>query len=119
MPVEHQQAKHETVMDVTGEQIARVYAQAFMRAAAKSPDATGLVEQIASLVDVLDRVPQLDKILRSALIAHDEKEQLVDRIFAKRASPLVLNFLKVLSARGRLELLRAIARLVEKLDRQR
>ena len=46
-------------MDVTEERIAHVYAQAFMGVAAKSPDATALVEEFDSLVDdVLDPLSQ-------------------------------------------------------------
>ena len=119
MPTQSEKPKHDTLMDVTAEQIARVYAQAFMGATASSPDAVGLVEQVASLVDVLDDSPRLEDMFRSALIAQEEKEHLLDRVFANRASPVVLNFLKVLARHGRLDLLRPIARLVEKLDRQR
>ena len=59
MPPNSEKRKHDTVMDVTEEQVARVYAQAFMGVAAKSPNATALVEELESLVDdVLDRFPQ-------------------------------------------------------------
>ena len=44
---------------------------------------------------------------------------MLDRVFGSRVSPVVLNFLKVLARHGRLDLLRPIARLVEKLDRER
>ena len=57
-------------MDVTEEQIARVYAMAFMGVAAKSPNAAALVEEVDSLVtDVLDRFPRLEETLRSALVS--------------------------------------------------
>jgi F-type H+-transporting ATPase subunit delta len=118
--VDREKPKHETVMDVTEEQIARVYAQAFMGVAAKSPNPTALVEEVASIVDdVLESFPQLERALRSELIAPEEKERLLDRLFRGRASTEVLNFLKVLSAHGRLGLLRSIARILKKLDAQR
>lgn len=118
--LDREKPRHETVMDVTEEQIARVYAQAFMGAAAKSPDATALVDEVVSLVgDVLDRFQQLDDVLRSELVSADEKQQLLDRLLSGRASELVLNFLKVLSAHGRLGLLRSIARILKKLDAAR
>src|SRR3989304_5307553 len=110
MATEREKIKHDTVMDVTEEQIARVYAQAFMGVAAKSPNATALVDEIASLVDdVLDSFPRLEHMLRSELVSPEEKEQLLDRVFRGRASDPVLNFLKVLSKHGRLGLLRPIA----------
>ena len=42
---------------------------------------------------------------------------MLDRVFGRPASPVVLNFLKVLSRHGRLGLLRPIARLVEEARR--
>ena len=112
--------KHDTVMDVTEEQIARVYAQAFTDVAAKSPDPTAVVDEVASLVeDVLGNHPKLEQMLRSELVAPEQKEQLIDRVFRGRASVQVLNFLKVLSAHGRLGVLRSIARLLKKLDAKR
>ena len=118
--LDREKPKHETVMDVTEEQIARVYAQAFMGVAAKSPNATALVDEVASIADdVLESFPQLDQILRSELIAPEVKERLIDRVFRGRASTEVLNFLKVLSAHRRLGLLRSIARILKKLDAAR
>ncbi len=115
-----QKPKHETVMDVTEEQVARVYARAFMGVAAKSADPTALVDEVASIVeDVLQRAPRLEATLRSELVAPEEKARLLDRIFAGRASTEVLNFLKVLAAHGRLGLLRSVARILKKLDAKR
>ena len=117
---EREKPRHETVMDVTEEQVAHVYAQAFMGVAAKSPDTTALVDEVASLVgDVVERFPQLEQTLRSELVSPDDKANLMDRVFGGRASAPVLNFLKVLSAHGRLSLLRPIARILKKLDAQR
>jgi F-type H+-transporting ATPase subunit delta len=108
--------KHETVMDVTEEQIARVYAQAFLAIASKTPDTAGLVEEVNSLVtDVLDRFPNLAQTLHSALIPHDEKMRMLDRVFGGRISTEVMNFLKVLSKHGRLALIRSAARQTKKL----
>lgn len=116
MPPNDQKPRHETVMDVVGEEIARVYAQAFMAVAAKTPDVAGLIAQLESfVVDVLDRFPEFDRILVSALIPHEEKERIIDRVTQGRAAVQVVNFLKVLSARGRLDCLRAVVRALHKL----
>jgi F-type H+-transporting ATPase subunit delta len=118
--LERQTPKHETVMDVTEEQIARVYAQAFLGAATKSNDPSALVDEVGSIVDdVLQSFPKLEESLRSELVKPAEKEQLLDRIFRGRASTPVLNFLKVVSAHGRLGQLRPIARILKKLDADR
>jgi F-type H+-transporting ATPase subunit delta len=111
--------KHDTVMDVTEERIARVYAQAFLAVASKSAQATELVDEVESLVvDVLEKFPRLNEVLRSEFIAGEVKQDLVDRLFGGRASVEVVNFLKVLAAHGRLGLLRSIARTLKKLYAQ-
>jgi len=120
MAIDRESLTHETVMDVTAEQISRVYAKAFMEVAAKSPHAATLVEEVTSLAtDVLDQFPQFDQTLRSARVSHDQKAQLLDRVLGNRASAEVLNFLKVLSKHGRLDLLRPVARQLKKLHAQR
>jgi len=112
--------KHETVMDVTVEQLARVYANAFLGAVSKLPNVDDLVEELNSLVsDVLDRYPQLEQMLKSSLVSPEKKEQLLDRAFKNSASPQLLNYLKVVARHSRLELLRAIARQVTKLHQER
>ena len=120
MKLDRQKPKHETVMDVTAERISRVYAMAFMDVAQKTGNPAAVVEEVESLVtDVLDRFPRLEDTLRSALVKPEEKEQMLDRLFAKRASREVVNFLKVLSRHSRLELLRPIARTLKKLQAER
>src|SRR3954463_2404166 len=108
--------KHENVMDVTVEQLARVYAKAFMGVAAKTSKMEALVEELKSIVaDVLDRFPKLEEVLKSSLVSPEQKEALLDRVFSKAASIQVTNFLKVVARHGRLDLLRAISRQAEKL----
>jgi F-type H+-transporting ATPase subunit delta len=107
--------KHDTVMDVTEEQVARVYAKAFLGATA-GKDVDGVVDELSSVVnDVLDQFPKLEQTLESSLVSQEQKEQLLGRIFGGKATADVLNFLKVLSRHGRLGLLRQVARLVRKL----
>lgn len=119
-PIDHPSAKHETVMDVTEERIARVYAQAFLGAIEKSADADGMVEELWSIAsDVLGRFPKLEQTLRSSLVSQEQKEQLLGRIFGGKASKEVLNFLKVLSRHGRLGIVRHAARLATKLHAER
>ena len=111
--------KHDTVMDVTEERIARVYAQAFLGVAVKAANSGELVEEVGSLVsDVLDRFPRLEETLRTELISHEHKQGIFDRVFGKRASKEVLCFLKVLAIHNRLGLLRPIARILNKLYAQ-
>ncbi len=108
--------KRDAVMDVTEEQIARVYAKAFFAAANNASDTSGLVDEVESLAnDVLAKFPALSQLFSSSLVTDEQKEQMIDRVFSSRASTPVLNFLKVLARHGRLQLVRPVARLVRKL----
>jgi F-type H+-transporting ATPase subunit delta len=102
-------ADHETVLDTSAMQVAGVYAKAFLGATEAARQTEALVPELDSLVvDVLDRLPSLDTVLSSSMVAHDDKVRLIDRALGGRASPLLINFLKVLSAHGRLGILRQI-----------
>jgi F-type H+-transporting ATPase subunit delta len=117
---DQERPKHETVMDITADQIARVYAQAFMGAAVNSPKTGELVDELESLVnDVLVKFPRLEERLRSEFVSDHEKRGILDRVLGGRTSAEVLNFLKVLSIRGRLGLLRPISRTLKKIYEQR
>lgn len=99
--------------DSATEQIASVYANAFLGAAEASGKTGVLVSELQSLVsDVMDRYPEFERLLASAIIRHDEKLDIVQRVFGGRASRDLVAFLKVVAAHGRLEYLRAILRMV-------
>jgi len=97
--------------DVSVEHIGGVYAKALLGAAESAGRLDETLEELDSLVrDVLDRLPQLEQILASGLVGVEEKAALLDRSLAGQASPLFLNFLKVLGRHGRLDLLRVVYR---------
>lgn len=102
---------HDTVLDVTGEQLAKVYAQAFLAAAGKSDTSSSAVEELNAVVDeVIQAHPQFREMLQSAFISHEERVAVLDRVLGGRVEPVVLNTLKVMSAHNRLGLLRSVAR---------
>ena len=97
--------------DVGVEHVGKVYAEAFLGAAQQSGQIESLVEQFDSLiVDVLDRFPELEEVLASGIIAHEDKLEIIDRVFSGQASEVMVNFLKVVSRHERLDCLRAIHR---------
>lgn len=103
--------KRDTVLDVTAQQVARVYAQALLGAAVNAGQLEDVVETLDSLVDdVLERHPELERVFTSALISSEEKEGMLERVFGARGSRIVLSFLKVLAHHGRLNLLRDVRR---------
>ena len=97
--------------DVGLEHIADVYGEGLLGAAESAGRTEELLQEFEVLVtDVLQRYPELEEILASVLISHDEKAGILDRVFGGRFSPLLLSFLKVVSRHGRLDCLRAIHR---------
>jgi F-type H+-transporting ATPase subunit delta len=62
------------------------------------------------VADVLGSYPQLETVLASAMVSHEEKAGILDRVLGGQASPLVIHFLKVVSRHGRMGFLRAIHR---------
>ena len=118
-------ATTKSAINVGQEQVALVYAKAFLGSAEKSGRTADAVAELTSLVeDVLAAQPEFAEVLGSKRIAHDEKSAMIDRVFGGQASPMLLSFLKVLSSHGRLDALAAIGREVqerydEKLGRKR
>lgn len=101
----------ETVFDVDVEKLARVYAQAVLDAAGDHQAQSLMMEELKSLVtEVLDKFPEFEQVLGSALVSEDEKLATLDRVFGKRLSTTTLSFLKVLTEHQRLGLLRQVVR---------
>jgi F-type H+-transporting ATPase subunit delta len=95
--------------DVGSQNVAAVYAKAYLGATEAAGSTDVALAELDSLVsDVLDKLPRLDAILSSALVSADEKSALVDKAIGTQASLLLRNFLKVLARHGRLDLLRGI-----------
>ena len=108
-----------TVADPSTQQLAAIYAQALLNAAQDAAQTGALVEELDSLVtDVLDVYPQLEATLNSGVVSDDKKEPILDRVFGTQASTLLLNFLKVLSHRGRFDLIRPVCSAVHELYSQ-
>lgn len=104
-----------STIDVGQEQLARMYAKAFL-GATESLDQQALVAELESLVaDVLDKFPEFDRCLTSDGLSHDERSQLIDGVLGGRASEPVINLLKVLSERHRYAALRAVVRAIRKM----
>ena len=59
---------------------------------------------------MLERFPRLAALLASGFVSAEDKVKIVDRTFAGRVSPVVLNLLRVLATHERLEVLRDVVR---------
>ncbi|MCC7085831.1 MAG: ATP synthase F1 subunit delta [Pirellulales bacterium] len=90
---------------------ASVYAQALVAAAeeAEPKQTDAVLQEFDSLVDdVLNRLPKLEGVLSSGFVDEHIKETMLEKAFANRASPMFVNFLKVVARHGRLDMLRLI-----------
>jgi F-type H+-transporting ATPase subunit delta len=95
--------KHETVLDTGAEQLGKTYARALLGAARNAGVVDQVIEQLGVLVDeYLGGSPQLRAAFASPRIDEEEKVQVIDRIFGDEFEPILVKFLKVMAARGRL-----------------
>jgi F-type H+-transporting ATPase subunit delta len=101
---------HPTVLDVGTQRVAKVYAEAILRAAPTRQESDELLEELDALVnDVLPADPRLEAFLGSGVISRHAKAAAIRSVFSSRASPLFVHALLVLNDHGRLDLLRPIA----------
>jgi F-type H+-transporting ATPase subunit delta len=108
---EQLQTRIPTVLeDPSAQAVARVYADAFLKAA-RGAGVEGALEEFGSFIaEVLDKNPQFQQLLLSGIVNRDEKVGIIERVVAPRGTPLFTNFLKVLAKHDRLDLLPAILR---------
>jgi F-type H+-transporting ATPase subunit delta len=107
-----------TVIDAGMQRVGAVYAKALLGASEKAGQTDAVLEELGSLVAVLDELPDFDEVLRTPRIAYEDKVRLLDRVLGSKVSPLTLNFIKVVSQHERLDSLRAIERAARKLFNQ-
>jgi F-type H+-transporting ATPase subunit delta len=100
---------HPTVLDVGTQRVAKVYAEAILRAALARGQADELQEELDSFVkNVLDADPRLETFLSSGAIGKHPKGEVLRTAFAGRASDVFVHSLLVLNDHERLDLLRPI-----------
>jgi F-type H+-transporting ATPase subunit delta len=111
--------QHETVLDAGSRHVARVYAESLLDAAAEGGQTDQVLEEFAALTDgVLGAAPQFAEFLLSGA-ARSRKAEVIRRAFDGRASDLFRNFLLVLNAHRRLNLLRGIRAVATELHAER
>ena len=99
--------QHKTTLDTGKQQVGEVYAASLLKAAEQAGETATVLSEFQSLVeDVLNVNPQIESILGSPRIAHDEKVSMINKAFQGKATKTFLNFLKVASKHGRLDCLR-------------
>jgi F-type H+-transporting ATPase subunit delta len=102
-------------VNVGAQQVAAIYAKAFLGAAENLGQTDVLVAELGAVSDSLGDFPQLEAVFASALVSPDEKSQLLERLYGARLSGTLLDFLKVVARHGRLDVMSTINELVGKL----
>jgi F-type H+-transporting ATPase subunit delta len=115
MPAPRSKSK---VIDAGMQRVGAVYAKALLGATEKAGQTDAALDELSSLVTVLDELPDFDEVLRTPRIAYEDKVRLLERVLGGKVSPLTLNFIKVVAQHERLESLRAIERAARKLFNQ-
>ncbi len=95
--------------DPSAKAVARVYALAYLNAAASAGVSDPLEELKSFHDDVLVPQPEFTRLLTSEVTSRDDKQGIIDRVVQPRASEFFVRFLKVLAAHGRLDLLPVIS----------
>ena len=89
--------------------LARTYADALLAAAEKQDAAEAVAEQFASLLDeVFPAVAGLETLLSSPAVNRKRKDAVLAELFEGRATPLFVDFLRLLNRKDRLGLLRLV-----------
>ena len=101
----------QTSVDTGQQYLAAVYAKALLGATERAGNTETVLEELeALLAEVFQRLPKLENALTSPRVGQEEKIRLLELAIGSRVSRSLLDFLKVLARRGRLDCLRAIAR---------
>src|SRR5437660_1902883 len=108
MSTDGEQTSHPFV-SVAAQRIARTYAEALYRAAEQQGQVDATYEELDSLLtDLLPADRQGWLFFANPTIGRHHKQEVIEKLFKDRASPLFYNFLQVLNEHERLDLLRAI-----------
>jgi len=87
------------------QEIAQVYGKAFFELGVEQQLTETLSLDMERLAGLVKANPNFAVFLESPAISRDQKNASISEIFTDRMCPLTLNFLKVLAAKGRLNLI--------------
>ncbi len=117
---ENKDQDFEPIADVSAQRVARVYAEALLNAAEKQGQSEQVLESLDSLIrDVFPAEPQFEAFFQSSAVGRQRKAQVIDKVFEGKASPVFVDFLKVLNQHERLDLLRPILTAAKELRDER
>ncbi|HMO84068.1 MAG TPA: ATP synthase F1 subunit delta [Lacipirellulaceae bacterium] len=107
---------HDTVFDVSAEQLARVYAKSALDASGGPAEQDALMGELEAIRDdVLGADPRAQELFASQLISKEDKAAMLDRLLAGRVSPRTLHTLHVINRHGRLGMIRDVVAAARKI----
>lgn len=99
----------DTVMQPRMAALANIYAQGLLDNIPDNSQAEETAGEIDAITALLDEIEGFETLLTQAMLARDERDELVDRIFSGRVSEPVEAFINVMARRDRLPVLRSAA----------
>ncbi|HOB75233.1 MAG TPA: ATP synthase F1 subunit delta [Phycisphaerae bacterium] len=93
--------------------LADVYAESLLQVAAETGQVEAVAQEFGELIALMDRERDLELFLIADTVDADPRRASLEKIFRGRMSDPLLNTLQVLNNRGRLGLVRAVARCVQ------
>ena len=94
-----------TVFDTEKAKLGDVYAKALLGFGEKSGKTEKLLKQLSEVVGVMDELPKLRSVLESPRISGDEKTKVLDKAFGGNLNKHLVNFLKIVASKGRIDCL--------------
>ena len=98
------------------QQLGSVYAKALLGVGEKSGNTQQLLEELSAIAEAVSNQPNLNSTLQSPQVGSEEKLKLVGKIFEKKVSAPMMNFLKVLVGKDRFDCVAAISAAAKKLN---
>src|SRR5438552_11849604 len=89
--------------------VALAYAQSLLELANEQKQAEAIGQELAVLRQLVDENPSFREVLTNPSVSVAERQELLDKIFHGKVSPLVFNTLGVLNKKNRLGLISQIA----------
>ena len=82
--------------------VSRVYAQALLALAQPQGQADAMADEVGELLALIDREPQLGKLLSSRTLNSAERAGLIENLFKDKISDVLYRFLQVVNRKDRL-----------------
>ena len=95
--------------------VAVAYARSLLELADERKQMEQVDQELRALREVIEQNPTFRAFLRDPSIGQNERMEMLNRVFGGKLSPLLMNFLQVVNAHGRLGKLEEIARAYDEL----